>query len=275
MAADTPSQHSFSTRSIHNSQLRRFLYVGHRTFATITLTLPAAIVFVYDYHPNSVTLYEHHFSPKPPVMSRNGTYRPQNTQIDERTLWSYIVQIANGIKAVHSAGLAVRTIDASKILVTGKNRLRLNCCSILDVIQYGQDPTIAQLQQDDLFDFGRLVVALACSSPNAVQNLPRSLDHITRVFSADVRSVVLYLLSKSGPNKTIDELLTIAGPHLLEQFNASMKFVLCLLVCYAKPSDCVWTSYGDLLEGELMRELENGRLVRLLCKIGFINERPE
>ena len=24
-----------------------------------------------------------------------------------------------------------------------------------------------------------------------------------------------------------------------------------------------------------MRELENGRLVRLLCKFGFINERPE
>ena len=31
----------------------------------------------------------------------------------------------------------------------------------------------------------------------------------------------------------------------------------------------------DRLEGELMSELENGRLVRLLCKFGFINERPE
>jgi hypothetical protein len=28
------------------------------------------------------------------------------------------------------------------------------------------------------------------------------------------------------------------------------------------------------LEAELMSELENGRLVRLLCKFGFINERP-
>jgi hypothetical protein len=31
----------------------------------------------------------------------------------------------------------------------------------------------------------------------------------------------------------------------------------------------------DRLEGELMSELENGRLVRLLTKFGFINERPE
>jgi Pan3 Pseudokinase domain len=34
-------------------------------------------------------------------------------------------------------------------------------------------------------------------------------------------------------------------------------------------------SQADQLEGELVGELENGRLVRLLCKFGFINERPE
>lgn len=31
----------------------------------------------------------------------------------------------------------------------------------------------------------------------------------------------------------------------------------------------------DYLEGEVMSELENARLVRLLAKFGFINERPE
>jgi PAB-dependent poly(A)-specific ribonuclease subunit 3 len=36
-----------------------------------------------------------------------------------------------------------------------------------------------------------------------------------------------------------------------------------------------WRSAEDTLEHELMRELENGRLVRLLTKFGFINERPE
>lgn len=28
------------------------------------------------------------------------------------------------------------------------------------------------------------------------------------------------------------------------------------------------------MENELLRELENGRVVRLLTKLGFINERP-
>ena len=37
----------------------------------------------------------------------------------------------------------------------------------------------------------------------------------------------------------------------------------------------VISSAADRLEGELMGELENARLVRLLCKFGFINERPE
>lgn len=31
----------------------------------------------------------------------------------------------------------------------------------------------------------------------------------------------------------------------------------------------------DRLENEMLSELENARLVRLLCKFGFINERPE
>jgi len=32
---------------------------------------------------------------------------------------------------------------------------------------------------------------------------------------------------------------------------------------------------NDRLQSELLSELENARLVRLLCKFGFINERPE
>ena len=38
---------------------------------------------------------------------------------------------------------------------------------------------------------------------------------------------------------------------------------------------CFLYSAVDRLEAELMSELENGRLVRLLTKMGFINERPE
>lgn len=35
------------------------------------------------------------------------------------------------------------------------------------------------------------------------------------------------------------------------------------------------TSYTDTLESSLSQELENGRIARLLSKLGFIDERPE
>ena len=32
---------------------------------------------------------------------------------------------------------------------------------------------------------------------------------------------------------------------------------------------------SDILENELAKEVENGRLMRLICKLGVLNERPE
>jgi hypothetical protein len=47
-----------------------------------------------------------------------------------------------------------------------------------------------------------------------------------------------------------------------------------MVVVHSESDRCLLSSV-DRLEGELMSELENGRLVRLLVKFGFINERPE
>lgn len=80
-----------------------------------------ALVVVYDYFPNSQTLYEAHLKPKAPQF-QNGRLQSQNVRLIERTLWSYIIQLAGAIKAVHDAGLAVRVVDVTKILVTSKNR---------------------------------------------------------------------------------------------------------------------------------------------------------
>lgn len=79
---------------------------------------------VYDYHPNAQTLFDVHVKPQlSPFGSGQG--RPQGsprTRVSERTIWSIISQLASAIKVVHDAGLAVRIIDSTKILVTGKNR---------------------------------------------------------------------------------------------------------------------------------------------------------
>lgn len=62
-----------------------------------------------------------------------------------------------------------------------------------------------------------------------------------------------------------------------------MKLIVvnCKLLCFCSLWLCIVSnaflscSYNDELESELSKELENGRLARLLCKMGFINERPE
>lgn len=45
-----------------------------------------------------------------------------------------------------------------------------------------------------------------------------------------------------------------------------LRYAYCFLYIY---------SYADSLETNLGRELENGRITKLLSKLGFINERPE
>lgn len=51
--------------------------------------------------------------------------------LEERVLWSYVVQIANAMKEVHDRGLAFRTLDVSKVLVTGRNRCALPLLTVV------------------------------------------------------------------------------------------------------------------------------------------------
>ncbi|KAI9325132.1 hypothetical protein BDR26DRAFT_879981 [Obelidium mucronatum] len=208
-----------------------------------------SLVFVYDYHPLSTTLSAKYFVVSP---LRPGV----KLGVPEKSLWSYIIQISSAIKTLHSAGLAARILEPSKILVTGKNRVRLNCCGIFDMINFDGGKNTLQFQQDDLVNFGRLIVSLACGSLAAVHNLPKSLEYISRQYSIDLKNVILLLLSKRSNYKSIDEVLTMIMPRILQEANSA-------------------NSYNDILESELMKETENGRVVRLLAKLGFINERPE
>jgi serine/threonine protein kinase len=120
---------SFYSRIFYNQSVRGLLYAcsffplifSH--FVTTSYVL--ALIFVYDYHPLSVTLQKKYFQPG-----------ANHSALQEKTIWSYTTQIASALKAIHFAGLACRILDPSKILITGKNRLRINCCGIFDVINY-------------------------------------------------------------------------------------------------------------------------------------------
>lgn len=76
----------------------------------------------YDYHPNSQTLFDLYLRPKQSVFPQSRFGGTTNVVVPEAVLWSYIIQIASALQATHEAGLAVRMVDPTKILLTGKNR---------------------------------------------------------------------------------------------------------------------------------------------------------
>ncbi|KAG6857026.1 hypothetical protein H0H87_010699 [Tephrocybe sp. NHM501043] len=237
--------------------------------AFTTKSFPAddfSLVFVHAYHADSRTLFDVHLKPKPPTMQTHHFQHGRAphlqaqlpTIIPERTIWSYIVQIASAIKKVHDVGQAVRNVDVTKILLTGQNRVRISCCGIIDVLLHDTIQDMGLLQQEDLTALGRLIFVLCCNNIMATsgQNYQKSVEFITRNYSADVKDAALYLTSRAGPHKSINIFLDKIHPRV----NSEMEEAL---------------NATDRLENELLSELENARLVRLLCKFGFINERPE
>ncbi|KAL0952373.1 hypothetical protein HGRIS_006650 [Hohenbuehelia grisea] len=229
-----------------------------------------SLFVAYAYHANAKTLADAHFKSKPNGFNANGHYHFQHgyqgrgghhshaTQaISERTIWSYITQIASALKRAHGAGLAIRTIELTKILVVGKNRLRIGSCGIFDVLSYDIHQDLAILLHDDFVMFGRLIVALCCNNPSAALQPDKYLDVVGRSYGADLKNLASFLLHGAGP------------PALkLQQLCDSISGRL-----FAEVDDA--HDAVDRLEGELMSELENARLFRLICKFGFINERPE
>ncbi|TPX19294.1 PAB-dependent poly(A)-specific ribonuclease subunit 3 [Coccidioides immitis] len=214
----------------------------------------SSLIFVTDYHPLSKTLAEQHLA------DGQGRYQGRHTSghIPEQILWSYVTQIANALKAIHSAGLAARVIEPSKILLTGKNRIRLNACGILDVVQFDSQRPLADLQHQDLVNFGQLILTLGANSPSLMHNPTKATEHFNRSYSAQLNNSVYWLLSgmQKDQERTIDIFISGISSQLMSTFDSSLHL-------------------DDQLISDLSRELENARLVRLLTKLNFINERPE
>jgi PAB-dependent poly(A)-specific ribonuclease subunit 3 len=228
----------------------------------------SSLIFVTDYHPGSKSLAEEHFK-SPPIASRFHGRQATTNHVHEQVLWGYLVQIASALKAIHSVGLAARLITPSKVLLTSKNRVRLNACAIMDVVQFDNARPLSELQADDLLQLGRLILCIANSSPTAHLNMQKSMEHVTRNYAPRLKECIQWLLSPSPPpttptspgvpapvTKDIDSLLTGICDQFCSVFDSNLHA-------------------DDTLTNTLARELESSRLVRLLVKLNFINERPE
>ena len=211
-----------------------------------------SLIIITDYHPLSKTLAEVHFN-----SSRYST-RTTPAHVPEQTLWVYMVQIVNALRTIHAQGLAARVIDASKILLTSKNRIRLNACGILDITQFDVPRRVQDLQIDDMAQLGRLLLSLGTNSTAITSNVSKYTEQFTRTYSAQLKERVFWLL----------HIISSTKPESIETFAASIQGQT--LSAFDSQQHL-----NDELMSQLNRELENSRIVRLMMKFNFINERPD
>lgn len=110
--------------------------------------------------------------------------------------------------------------------------------------------------QDDLSALGKLVIALACRCLQSVHRdqIQHSLDLIARHYSSDLKNLITYLLAPKP--RTVVEVMPMIGARFYTHLESIQN-------------------HCDMQENELLKEMENGRLYRLMVKLGTINERPE
>ena len=233
-------------------------------FTSMAFGEKSQLVVVYDYYPNASTLLEHH-------KRSIGRVEP----ITEELLWTYLVQLIMAIQAIHEKGLAARTsLDLLKIIVTSKNRIRLSGVGINDIIDYEHDEEQIEtmgmakyrksLQRMDITLLGRCMVELtSLTIPHTLRNMAdvdatiKSIKTSSQIPLSDEYIRVLEML-----NQTSDEF--DVGRFIQSYLTKHMMKVMAGL-----QDSC------DYMESQLMSELENGRLFRLMTKLNFIIDRPE
>ena len=123
-----------------------------------SLPSPPAVVFVYDYHAAAESLRSKHLNQGKRACEKVMTSPqqphplPLPAPLPEPMVWEYAVQLLCGVNHVHGAGLALRCLDASKVIICSKaapHRLKINCAGIVDILTFdsaGPQPS-AEMQQ--------------------------------------------------------------------------------------------------------------------------------
>jgi len=169
----------------------------------------------------------------------------------EERLWSIALPLLALMHAAHSAGAALRCIDAKHVLLTDEHTARLAAVGVLDAMRQN-DGNIPALQSADLRSLGGLLVAIACQSrgAGAPEAVAKSMAYIRASFSTELTQLILLLLSQSTGTvtHTVHDAVALVSGRMMTRMSQMQ-------------------AYTDALTMELAKEAENGRLLRLLCKL--------
>ncbi|KAJ3370270.1 PAB-dependent poly(A)-specific ribonuclease subunit 3 [Allomyces arbusculus] len=240
----------------------------HEALTTKAFNNESSLILVYDFVPFAAPITAVVHPSKADTTPATVAAAKKKGTTPERHLWSFTIQLLGALKAIHSAGLAVRMLDATKVLVplsgtSVKNRVRINALGALDFIlavdaaRNGAAPALGDTlaQQQDYMHLGHLLVTLANPAKAAASYTMPQLQEALKPCSPAFVNVVHYLLNPAA-FKNPDELLAMTAPHVMAELDTMRGQI-------------------DRLENELGKELENGRMARLMMKLNFITERPE
>ncbi|KAG8511324.1 PAN2-PAN3 deadenylation complex subunit PAN3 [Galemys pyrenaicus] len=197
-----------------------------------------ALVFAYDFHAGGETMMSRHFNDpnadayftKRKWGQHDGPLPRQHAGLlPESLIWAYIVQLSSALRTIHTAGLACRVMDPTKILITGKTRLRVNCVGVFDVLTFDNSQNnnplalMAQYQQADLISLGKVVLALACNSLAGIQreNLQKAMELVTINYSSDLKNLILYLLTDQNRMRSVNDIMPMIGARFYTQLDAA------------------------------------------------------
>jgi len=206
---------------------------------------------------------------------------------------------------VHGAGLACRVLSLGHVLVTpevgsgsvpgedgpeaevrtNRVRLRINCLGVADALEYEARKQIPDLQKRDVRALGRILLSLASGTEiggedstgtyggGDAETLGRCDAFLRRNYSRELRNLILALVapptnqSRGGPQQHQQTVVMVDPPKIEEVCRALASKAM-------DEMDSVH-AVADGMEEVLGMEFESGRALRLLLKMGCVNERPE
>jgi len=204
-------------------------------------------IIVHDFHPTAQTLMERHFT--------------SVAQEQESYLWNYVIQLSVALFNVHTKQLHCRgCVNMNKIIVCDCLRLRISACGTHDAISTESNPQqIKNYQQQDLIKFGQVILCLAHKAPNLNFSQLSNVESLIQRTScdSDLKKIMTYLLvSPQSKQLQIEAIMPFIGARFISQLDTVTK-------------------KSDVHLERALKEAENSKLYRLVCKLGTINERPD
>lgn len=182
--------------------------------------------------------------------------------LNEPVIWSAICQMVTVIRRVHGSRLALRTLDLRHTLLQMdalRLRIYLNCVGIVDALEYESRKSLHELQAEDMRNFGRWILSIVTGTNITIATDPQTLQNCERYcmqnYSRELRHFILTLIRSQNPPSILDVSRALSG-RLMDELDSTQLSLL-------------------RTEKALSGEYESGRALRLLLKLGFINERPE